>query len=369
MKIKEELAHRMSKLKPSGIRKIFEIASKREDIINLSIGEPDFDVPAELKNEAIKAIQEGFNKYTPTWGISELRDKVAENLTRKGVRYEELLITAGATGGLFLSILSLVDRGDEVLVPDPYFVAYGNIVRIAGGIPRFVNTYPDFKLCVNELEKQWTPQTKALMINSPNNPTGVVYSPDELKTIVEFAESRNLHIISDEVYDIFLYNDEPYTSVGQLTDSAIVINSFSKSAAMTGWRLGYVSGPAKIIEAMSILQQYGYASTNSIAQRAATLAFDVDLSQQVANYKKKRDLAYELLRQRFSVVQPQGAFYIFPKAPNEEADKFVEKAIEQGVLIIPGKTFSQRNTHFRISFAADEKDLSRGLEILNGLVD
>ena len=369
MHVKHKLAYRMSNLEPSGIRRIFELANKRKDMINLSIGEPDFDVPAELKTEAVNAIESGFNRYTPTKGIEELRHKVAEHLTQGGIRYEDFLITAGATGALFLSILALVDRGDEVLVPDPYFVAYPNIVKIAGGVPKFVNTYPDFKLRVEELEKQRTLRTKALMINTPNNPTGTVYDEDELREIVAFAKSRNLWIISDEVYDIFLYDNQPYTSVGQLTDSAIVINSFSKCMGMTGWRLGYVSAPSEIIEAMSTLQQFGYASTNSIAQRAAVLAFDQDLSHNIAVDKKKRDLSYEMLRRKFSVVKPQGAFYIFPKAPNGDADRFVEKAIDHGVLIIPGKTFSQQNTHFRISFAAEEKNLIRGLEILNELVD
>jgi len=357
------MAGRMGQIEPSGIRKVFEIANAHPEYINLSIGEPDFDIPDFLKEQGVRAIREGHNRYTPTRGIPELRQVVADHLDRQGIRYGDLILTAGATGGLFLSVMALVDRGDEVLVPDPYFVAYRNIVYMAGGRPVSIGTYPDFQLRAAAIEPLISERTRALIINCPNNPTGAVYEPEELKKIVDLSEKHGFTIISDEVYEPFVYSDD-FTSLGKLCRDALVVNSFSKSAAMTGWRLGYTSGPADIIEKMAILQQYAYASLNSVAQRTALEAFKVDYNIQRKNYQSKRDLCYQQLSRRFKVQNPGGSFYIFPEAPGGDASVFVERARERGVLVIPGKDFSARNTHFRISFAVDDQTLRRGLEIL-----
>jgi aspartate aminotransferase/aminotransferase len=363
---KHPLAARVANLEPSGIRKVFEIANAHPEYINLSIGEPDFDMPMFLKEEGIKAILAGYNRYTPTRGIPQLRQVVADQLTADGIRFGDLFITAGATGALLLTIQALVDQGDEVIVPDPYFVAYRNIVYMAGGKPVSVDTYPDFQLRADVIAPLITDRTRALIINSPNNPTGMIYHRAELEKIVALADKHGFYIISDEVYTPFIY-DGAFTSLGHLTDDAIVVNSFSKSAAMTGWRLGYVSGPAAVIDKMAMLQQFAYASTNSVAQYTALRAFEVDYSEQRRNYQRKRDICFEMLSQKYAVLKPEGSFYIFPAAPDGNGSAFFERAREAGVLIIPGKDFSRRDTHFRISFAVSDEVLLRGMEILLSL--
>jgi aspartate aminotransferase len=363
---KHPMAPRVANLEPSGIRKVFEIANEHPEYVNLSIGEPDFEMPMFLKEEGIKAILAGYNRYTPTRGIPQLRQLVADQLTADGIRFGDLFITAGATGGLLLSIQALVDQGDEVIVPDPYFVAYRNIVFMAGGRPVSVETYPDFQLRASAIEPLITGRTRALIINSPNNPTGMIYGRGELEKIVALADRHGFHIISDEVYTPFIY-EGGYTSLGHLTGDAIVVNSFSKSAAMTGWRLGYVSGPAEVIDKMALLQQYAYASTNSVAQYTALRAFEVDYSEQRNNYQRKRDISFEMLSQKFEVHKPQGSFYIFPQAPGGDASAFFQRARKAGVLIIPGKDFSRKDTHFRVSFAVSDEVLTRGMEILLNL--
>ncbi len=364
---KRSMAQRIKNIEPSGIRKVFEIANQHPEYINLSIGEPDFDMPMFLKQEGIRAILEGHNRYTPTRGIPELRKVIADHLTGNGIQFGDLLVTAGATGGLLVSVFAIADSGDEVLVPDPYFVAYRNIVFMAGAKPVSVSTYPDFQLRASAVEPLITGRTRALILNSPNNPTGMVYAKEELEKIVALADQYGFYIISDEVYEPFLYSDS-FVSLGNLSADAIVVNSFSKSASMTGWRLGYVSGPAELIDEMAMLQQYGYASTNSVAQRTALKAFEVDYEQQRSNYQRKRDMAYAMLKEKFAVHEPQGSFYIFPEAPGQDASAFFQRALQAGVLVIPGKDFSARDTHFRISFAVDDATLQRGLETLLRLV-
>ena len=363
LRAKHPLAPRVANLEPSGIRKVFEIANQHPEYINLSIGEPDFDMPMFLKEEGIKAILAGYNRYTPTRGIVQLRQVVADRLTAEGIRFEDLFITAGATGALLLSIQALVDQGDEVIVPDPYFVAYRNIVYMSGGTPVGVDTYPDFQIQASAIEPLITERTRALILNSPNNPTGIIYHREELEKIVALADQHGFYIISDEVYTPFIY-EGGFSSLGHLTGDAIVINSFSKSAAMTGWRLGYVSGPADVIDKMATLQQYAYASTNSVAQYTALRAFEVDYREQCSNYQRKRDICFDMLSSKFELCKPQGSFYIFPKAPDGDASAFFQRARDAGVLIIPGKDFSRKNTHFRISFAVPDDVLMRGLELL-----
>ncbi|MDZ7339600.1 MAG: aminotransferase class I/II-fold pyridoxal phosphate-dependent enzyme, partial [candidate division KSB1 bacterium] len=348
---------------PSGIRKIFEIACSQPGLINLSIGEPDFDVPLPVKKEAIKWINRGYNKYTPTRGIPELREKVRSVLSARGVEAEEVLITTGATGGLLLAMMALVDEGDEVLIPDPYFVAYCNVVRLLGATPRLVDTYPDFRLRESAFTAHISERTKAIIVNTPHNPTGVVYTREELELVARIARTHGLAVVSDEVYDRFVYGETRFTSMAEVLPDAIVVNGFSKTGGMTGWRVGYAIGPGPVIEAMAMFQQYSYVCANSAAQKAALVALDVDLSEHVQRCQRKRDLAYEELRKHFWVQRPDGAFYIFPQAPDGDGDAFVHRAIEQGVLVVPGGEFSARRTHFRVSFAVPEEALRKALAI------
>jgi aspartate aminotransferase/aminotransferase len=359
------LSNRVKQIRPSGIREIFDIACANPDGIDLSIGDPDFDIPDLIKEEGIHWIQQGFNHYVSTKGIPELRERLREHLHERGIQFEDLLITSGATGAYTLAIMSLITAGDEVLITDPYFVAYANVVIMYGGVPRFINTYPDFRLRAEEIESRITSKTKAVVINHPNNPTGTVYSREELQLISEIADRHGLHIISDEIYDRFVFTPEPFVSMGEISDSAIVISGFSKSAGMTGWRLGYVSGPKDAIDAMATFQQYSYVCATSMAQKAAVKALAYDMRDYVACYRRRIDLMYDGLKDYFQMARPGGAFYLFPEAPGGDAEAFVRKAIEHKVYVIPGRVFSERNSHLRISIAADEEKLKRAIEILS----
>jgi aspartate aminotransferase/aminotransferase len=359
------IAKRLANIKPSGVRRIFDLARKMDNPINLSIGEPDFDIPEPLKREGIEWIQRGFNKYTPTQGIPELREKIREYLANKGIEAEEVMVTAGVTGGILLSCLALVDPGDEIVIPDPYFVMYEFVALLMGGIPVFVDTYPDFALRKESLRKAVTQKTKMIIINSPNNPTGAVYSPEELKMVADIAKERNLLVLSDDIYDKYLFETERHHCMGQIYPKTLTLGGFSKSWGMTGWRLGFAAGPGEIIRQMTTVQQYSFTCAPSFAQKAAIKALDYDVSELIERYRRKRDLVYEGLRKKYAVQKPKGAFYIFPEAKGGDSWKFVEKAIENNLFIVPGDVFSKRNSHFRISFAASDEMLMKGIEILN----
>ena len=360
----------------SGIRKVFDLAAMMEDPINLSIGLPDFDVPDVVKSAAIEAIKSGQNRYTPTQGIEPLRSRLRADLSQEmGRDVGEVLITSGVSGGLMLAMLAVVDPGDEVIFLDPYFVMYKHLLTMAGGKPVIIDSYPDFRFPAQKVEAAITPRTKMLILNSPSNPTGVVMSEAEVKSAVEIARKHDLLILSDEIYEPFLYDSalSPKSAVlpspAKLYDKTIILRGFSKSHAMTGWRLGYAAGPAEIIAQMTKLQQYTFVCAPSPLQHAALKALDVSMSDAVAAYRKKRDIVHEGLRGKFDVIKPAGAFYIFPKVPGgTTASDFVAKAIENNVLVIPGNVFSERDTHFRISYATTDEKLKMGCEILRGLV-
>jgi aspartate aminotransferase/aminotransferase len=359
------ISDRLRNIRPSGVRRIFDLARQMKDPINLSIGEPDFDIPEPLKEEGIEWIRKGFNKYTPTQGIPELREKIAFHLKKKGVRFEEVMVTAGVTGGLLLANLALINPGDEVIIPDPFFVMYEYQVLLMGGVPVFIDTYPDFRLREEELIKKLSKKTKLILINSPNNPTGAIYPKEDLMMVVRIARERNLLIFSDDIYDNFVFDTPSCPCLGQLYENTLTFGGFSKGWGMTGWRLGYAAGPKEILQQMITLQQYTFSSVNSFAQKAAVKALDFNVESYIAGYKKKRDLIYNGLKEKFNVQKPQGAFYIFPEVPGGNAEAFVEKAIQQNLFIVPGSVFSKRNTHVRISFAASEETLQKGIEVLN----
>src|SRR3954462_4086831 len=361
----------------SGIRKVFDLAAKMKDPINFSIGLPDFDVPEVAKAAAIDAIRAGHNRYTPTQGIEPLRERLRSDLSKEiGRDVGEVLITSGVSGGLFLAILATIDPGDEAIFLDPYFVMYKHLLTMAGGRANIVDSYPDFRFHPDRVRKAITPRTKLLILNSPSNPTGVVMTEDEVKTAIAIAKEHDLLIISDEIYEPFLYSPEPRTlnpepslpSPAKIYDKTVILRGFSKSHAMTGWRLGYAAGPEPIISQMTKLQQYTFVCAPSALQYAALKALDVPMEDHVSDYRRKRDIAFQALSRKFEVVKPEGAFYIFPRAPqNTTASAFVTKAIENNVLIIPGNVFSERDTHFRISYATTDERLQKGCDILCGL--
>ena len=358
------ISERLRNIKPSGVRRIFDLARQMKNPINLSIGEPDFDIPEPLKEEGIEWIRKGFNKYTPTQGITELREKIASHLKKKGIQFEEVMVTAGVTGGLLLASLALINQGDEVIIPDPYFVMYEYQVLLMGGIPIFVDTYPDFRLREEEIIKKLSKKTKLIVINSPNNPSGTIYPKEDLMMVVRIARERDLLILSDDIYDNFVFDAPSCPCIGQLYEKALTLGGFSKTWAMTGWRLGYVAGPCEIIQQMITLQQFTFSSVSSFAQKAAIKALDFNVESYIREYKKKRDLIYEGLKEKFHVQKPQGAFYIFPEVPGGNGEAFVERGIQQNLFIVPGSVFSKRNTHVRISFAASEETLLKGIEVL-----
>ncbi len=364
----------------SGIRRVFDLAATLKDPVNLSIGQPDFDVPDAIKQGAIDAIQGGFNRYTQTQGIAELRGQIHSRLSRQFpdtvTDDTGLLITSGVSGGLMLAMLACVGPGDEVLIPDPYFVMYKHLVALAGGVPVYVDTYPDFQLRAERIEPLITKRTKLLLFNSPSNPTGVVATDTVCREVAELAQRHNLLLVSDEIYDEFCYEKTPSPSepgVSRLpspmsyTPNVLLLRGYSKTYAMTGWRLGYAAGPGAIIEQMTKLQQYSFVCAPSMTQMAGVLAADVDVSGHVKDYRRKRDRVVEKLSGHYELVAPGGAFYAFPKVPEHlglTATQFIERAVEKGLLIIPGDVFSQRDTHFRISYACDDAMLDQGLRIL-----
>jgi aspartate aminotransferase len=381
--MKNILADRTKLIDASGIRKVFALAADMKDPINFSIGQPDFDVPEELKEEAIKAIREGFNKYSQTAGDSLLKEKISELVTKEfgsgsgsGLRRDgwekpAALVTSGVSGGLLLAFLALINPGDEVIIPDPYFVIYKHVVNLLGGKCIFIDTYPNFNLPVEKIEKAITDKTKMIILNSPCNPTGVVYSEKEIKNLAEIAAQKDVLILADEIYEKFCY-DGKCTSIANYYKKTLLLRGFSKPYAMTGWRLGFAAANdslREVIEEMTKIQQYTFVCAPTPFQKAAIAALDYDVTHFVDEYRIKRDLLYNGLKDKFELIKPSGAFYAFVKAPGGSATPFVEKAIKNNVLIIPGNVFSEKDTHFRISYATSDEKIEQGVEILRTLTD
>jgi len=375
------ITDRLLAMDASGIRCVFDLAAKLKGPINLSIGQPDFDVPEPVKETAIKAIRSGFNRYTVTQGAASIRKKVIDHVCRQLPHWasddEEpfgTLITSGVSGGLLLAILTCVGPGDEVLIGDPYFVMYKHLVTLAGGKPVYVDTYPDFQLTASRIEQHVTERTKLLLFNSPSNPTGVVATSTICQQVMQLADQHQFLVLSDEIYDEFCYEKVDQASgpprcptPASTSRNLLMLRGFSKSYGMTGWRLGYAVGPQAIIEQMTKLQQYTFVCAPSMVQLAGVTALDVDISNHVAAYRRKRDRVVERLSGTYELTTPGGAFYAFPKVPGKlelTGTQFVERAIERNLLMIPGCVFSNRDTHFRISYACDDKMLDRGLEVL-----
>jgi aspartate aminotransferase/aminotransferase len=358
------IADRMKKIDASGIRKAFDMAKSMKDPINLSIGLPDFDVADPVKAAAIEAIESGRNAYTVTQGIPELRGRLQEAIdTQFRHADRQVLITSGTSGALLLALCSVVNPGDEVIIFDPYFVMYRHLVTLAGGTSILLDTYPDFRIDVNRVASAMSAKTKCVIVNSPANPTGVVSTADEMRQLAELCDERNVLLISDEVYRAFCY-DGRFSTPATWNENVLVVDGFSKSHGMTGWRLGYAHGPTQLIQEMAKLQQFSYVCAPSIVQYAGVAALDVDLTAQIDAYRAKRDQVVSALSDCFELSHPGGAFYAFPRAPWGTGSEFVAEAIRHNLLIIPGNVFSQKDTHFRISYAVDDSTLQRGLDVL-----
>jgi len=360
-------AKRMSCIEASGIRRIWQMAASMKDPVNFSIGEPDFDAPESVKAAAIQAIRDGRNKYTVTAGLPELRQALATQIEAEfGWSKPAILVTSGLSGALQLSIMATINANEGVLIPDPYFVIYRHIVNLLGGKCQFIDTYPDFALTPERLAKSITNNSKLLFVNSPSNPTGAVYSQEHLRQVAEIAKQQNLLVLSDEIYREFSY-DGPASSIGRFYENTMVMRGFSKSYGVPGWRLGYVAAPshlADLVDAMATLQQYTFVCAPHPFQIAALEALNTDITGHINDYRRKRDLFYDGMKDRLEVVKPTGAFYAFVKAPGGNATAFVEQAIKNNVLIIPGSVFSERDTHFRVSFATSDEQISKGVDRL-----
>lgn len=364
------LSPRAGRIDASGIRKVFDLAAKLENPINLSIGQPDFDVPDEVKAALKAAVDEGKNRYSQTQGIAPLREALRSKIAKeKGIDVpdEGFLVTSGVSGGLFLAFLALFGPGDEVLVPDPYFVMYKHLLNVLDAKPVFVDTYPDGHLTAERIEAAVTPKTKAVVFATPANPTGVALSREELTEIAEVCGRRGLFVIADEIYDAFLYEGEPF-SIGRVHPETLTLGGFSKSHAMTGWRLGWAAGPVEVVRAMTMFQQFTFVNAPTPAQWAGLAALEVDTTPHRDAYRKKRDrIASALSEAGYDFPHPGGAFYLFPRVPDGRgtATEFCSRLIEESsLLVIPGGVFSERDTHFRISYAADDETIERGIAIL-----
>ncbi len=358
------IADRMNLIDASGIRKVFDLAAKMANPINLSIGQPHFDTPQPIKQALFEAVNSGKNAYCPTQGIAPLIQKLQSQIDRDfGQADRKVFVTSGTSGGLMLALLALVNPGDEVLVFDPYFVMYKHLTSVAGGRVVPVSTYPDFRLDVSKVKAAITPQTKVILCNSPCNPTGYVAAEQELRDLAELAAERDIALISDEIYRAFCY-DRPFVSPAQFNPKTIVIDGFSKSHSMTGWRLGWMHGPDELMQQMIKLQQFSFVCAPHPVQWAGLAALDVDISESVAEYKRKRDFLLRELQPHYDIAPAGGAFYLYLKAPWGTGSEFVAEAIRHDLLMIPGNVFSSKDTHFRISYAADDKTLERGVEVL-----
>ncbi|MBI3831875.1 MAG: aminotransferase class I/II-fold pyridoxal phosphate-dependent enzyme [Planctomycetes bacterium] len=369
--MKNLIAARAAQIEASGIRKIFDLAATLKDPINLSIGQPDFDVPEPVKDAAIAAIRAGFNRYTPSGGIPELREKVLARFQRDhGVRLDDGFIASGVSGALTLALLALVNPGDEVLLPDPFFVSYTHLTTICGGVPVYYDTYPDFRVDPEAVEKLVTPRTKAILAMSPGNPTGACMDESSKQALADLARRKGLALITDEIYELFTYGPHGKSLATYYPEGSLVLGGLSKTAAMTGWRVGWTLGPKHLIDAMLKLQQFTFVCAPSFAQKAALVAFDADLSAAVPVYRAKRDRMLAGLRVAgYEAPEPGGAFYLFVKAPKRYANgtAFVEEAVRRELLLVPGGVFSRRDTHFRISYAAPDEKLERALEIFKAM--
>ncbi len=373
------LAERVRGIEPSGIRRIFELMASMEDPINLSIGQPHYDPPPELVEAACTAIREGKNRYTVTQGLPELNTRILDNVGRRyGKRPETCLLTAGVSGGLVLSFQCLLNPGDEILLPDPGFVMYRHLATLCGATVRYYDLYPKapgerFRVDLAAVEAMCNERTKIVFVNSPSNPTGCVLTRTEIEGLCRLANRCGAYVVSDEIYDFFCFVDD-YASPVSYADRCIQLGGYSKIYGVPGWRMGYATGPANVLDAMKTLQQFSFVCAPAPFQYALLEAEPkIDLSHRFREYRHKRDLLTKNLHPVYGLRAPEGAFYAFPQLPQHAdgraigSEAFLQAALKHKLLIVPGKAFSQRDTHFRVSFAAEDDMLQRGIDVLNDL--
>jgi aminotransferase len=372
------VARKVQAVPPSGIRRFFDIAATMDDVISLGIGEPDFVTPDGVLQAGISSLRAGETHYTSNSGIRELRLALAAHLARLyGVEYEpetELLVTVGVSEALYLVFAATLDYGDEVLVPEPCFVAYNPEVIFAGGVPINICTSVenDFQLLAADVEAAITPRTKAILLGYPNNPTGAVMTRERLLEIAQVAEKHDLLVISDEIYDRLVYGIEHtcFPTLPGMRQRTVLLGGFSKSYAMTGWRIGYAAGPAEVLAAMRKVHQYTIMSAPTMAQHAALEALlhgEDALQRMRSEYDRRRRLVVDGLNDiGLTCFEPRGAFYAFPSiaATGMSDEVFSERLImEEKVACVPGSAFGACGQgHVRCSYATAYEKLEEALE-------
>ncbi len=375
----EILSDTIRQVKPSGIRKFFDIANEMDNVISLSIGEPDFKTPWHIREAGIDSLEKGRTWYSPNRGFGELRSEIAKYYKRKfSLEYnpdKEVLVTVGGSEAIDLALRCIVEKGDEVLIPQPSFVCYEPLTVMAGGTPVLIETKQenDFRLTAQELESSITDKTKLLILPFPNNPTGGVMRREDLESIIPIIKKHNLLVLSDEIYAELTYGDTPHVSVASISDMrerTIVINGFSKAYAMTGWRLGYALGPHRIIDQMTKLHQYGIMSSPTTAQYAAIDALrngDGDIEKMRAEYDMRRKYILGRFKKiGFDCFEPLGAFYAFPciKSTGLTSEEFCTRLIkEKHVALVPGNAFGASGEGYvRMSYSYSLKHLKLALD-------
>lgn len=375
--MRNPLSKQITEIQPSGIRKFFDIVSEMKDAISLGVGEPDFDTPWRIREEGIYSLERGRTFYTSNAGLQDLKDEIGKYMKRKiGVTYDtkkEILVTVGGSEAIDIGLRAMLDPGDEVLIPQPSYVSYHPCTILAGGVPVVIplKNENEFKLTKEELEAAITPKTKILVLPFPNNPTGAIMTREELEPIAEVVKERDLYVMSDEIYSELTYK-ETHTSIASLPgmrERTLVINGFSKSFAMTGWRLGYVCGPEVILEQMLKIHQYAIMCAPTNSQYAAVEALrncDGEVVKMREAYnQRRRYLMSEFRRMNIECFEPYGAFYVFPcikefgMTSEEFATRFLE---EEKVAVVPGTAFGDCGEGFlRISYAYSLEDLKVAL--------
>jgi len=363
-----------------------ELKAQGKDILSFSAGEPDFDTPQAIKDAAIEAINEGFTKYTAVAGIPELLEAIQGKLKREnGLEYDtkQIIVSNGAKQSLFNLTQALIDEGDEVIIPAPYWVTYPELVKYAGGTPVIIDTEDrsGFKITAAQLEKAITPRTKMLILTSPSNPTGSVYSREELTALAEVLKGTKVVVVSDEMYEKLVFEGTQFVSTAAISDDmyrrTITVNGLSKSVAMTGWRFGYLACASKeLVSKMNSLQSQSTSNINSITQKASIPALlgdvDEEIEQMRQAFEARAHEASELMNaiEGLSVVRPKGAFYLFvnTKAVSNDSMQFAKDLLEQyGVAVVPGLAFGSEG-YFRFSFATDIVTIREGIRRIEKFV-
>lgn len=384
-KRKSYLSQTAEHLKPSGIRRFFDLAAGMEGVISLGVGEPDFVTSWSVREAAILSLEQGYTSYTANAGLLSLRQEIA-NYMKKTFHVDycpnnEMIVTVGASQALDIAMRAIVDHGDEVIVIEPCFVSYGPVVSLAGGKPVLIQSLKenDFKILPSQIEAAVTSRTKAIMICSPNNPTGTLLSRAELEQIALVAKKYDLLVISDEIYAELCY-DEAYTSLAAIDDMrerTILISGFSKGFAMTGWRLGFVCAPEEIAQAMLKIHQYSIMCAPTMAQFAAVEALkngQEDVEEMRKSYRRRRNYFVQSLNEiGLTCHNPGGAFYAFPSIESTglSSEQFAEKLLlEEKVAVVPGNVFGESGEgHIRCSYASSMEQLQESIKRMKHFVD